>query len=1059
MRGGPGPRAPKCLLLLVLALLPLSCGRESLAKRVLKRLAAESTTRATLLRPSGAFPYRAYGVPQERSTQNPSIRRVQSRTEGTRGGGAAEIENSLGILELKEEARYDLFYGDLDRAIERLDEVLQLSGNDSEALNDSAVAYWERGIRFDRPLDLLTALERIQKAYSLAARTVEVEFNRALILQRLGMRLTASLAWKAFLTREPRGGWAREARSHLRQATDESFRRDWQAHRLALERGDPLPNEQLQKLISNYPRQLFEITEERLLAQLASQLVTRQDEGVRDAKMRLERIGRALADQRGEWMVLDALERLNNAQNRSGLVRLAEAHQRFAEGMRLYRAAGCAQAETALRSAELGFSEANSPLALDARFYRAVCGYFGLADKGRHLFQGILAEPKIERYPNLRGRAYWMLGTANLVSGRIEAAISDANQMREAWKRAVGDDQAAMADTQLAAAYDARGQIERGWRHRLHGLINLLPRDTPRRRHSLLHEAAQALARHGRFDAALAFLDEVLTNAKFWKDPLAAAEGYTLRARARVATGDTPGALADAARALGSASRMPSGDLRTRTTGAALLSRGLVEIAIKPRAALDSLERGYWEERVTGWEFERFFYLSWSAQAHLRLGDIAEARKLLLTSVNEYEALRGEAVDPSARIEIFQVAQRAFDALLKLTPPKDPEAALLALSYSERSRARTFLDAWQPRDSGLGRARNSSMDAATLVRLLPADLSLVEFAVLPDRTLFWIVEKGRLRAGTIPISALDLERSVVAFRRALKNRRTRSIQRLADELFQQLIRPLGLSAQSDQTLGVVPDGPLERLPFSSLWDRERKTYLVESQPLTVLPSASLALLLARQRTRDSSAQDARAETLIVGAPDLSGTDYSHLESLPAALSEASGLAALYPRHLLLLGRAATRSRFLSELPRHSIVHFAGHSVSIGPGEANVLLLLSPDSPGIDSSVSVATLRRLQLRSTKVVVLAACNALDGESQGREGALSVASAFLGAGVPSIVAPLWSVRDRESADLMRRLHRHLLAGLDTPAALRAAVLDLIHNRVRSSPASWAAYASLGL
>jgi CHAT domain-containing protein len=63
---------------------------------------------------------------------------------------------------------------------------------------------------------------------------------------------------------------------------------------------------------------------------------------------------------------------------------------------------------------------------------------------------------------------------------------------------------------------------------------------------------------------------------------------------------------------------------------------------------------------------------------------------------------------------------------------------------------------------------------------------------------------------------------------------------------------------------------------------------------------------------------------------------------------------------------------------------------------------------------------------------------------------------AGVPRLIASLWAVQDRATADLMRRFYEHLLRdGGPTPAAaLRAAQLDMLRDPRWSSPRFWAAF-----
>src|SRR5262249_9094826 len=77
---------------------------------------------------------------------------------------------------------------------------------------------------------------------------------------------------------------------------------------------------------------------------------------------------------------------------------------------------------------------------------------------------------------------------------------------------------------------------------------------------------------------------------------------------------------------------------------------------------------------------------------------------------------------------------------------------------------------------------------------------------------------------------------------------------------------------------------------------------------------------------------------------------------------------------------------------------------------------------------------------------------------EGVQSLARAFFYAGARSVVASLWSVNDRKTADLMAAFYRHLGSGQGKAQALRSAKLEFLPHRESSSPPSWAPFALIG-
>jgi len=98
-----------------------------------------------------------------------------------------------------------------------------------------------------------------------------------------------------------------------------------------------------------------------------------------------------------------------------------------------------------------------------------------------------------------------------------------------------------------------------------------------------------------------------------------------------------------------------------------------------------------------------------------------------------------------------------------------------------------------------------------------------------------------------------------------------------------------------------------------------------------------------------------------------------------------------------------------------------------------------------------------LRRTRLVVLAACGTARGRQRPGQTNISVARAFLSAGVPTVVATLWPIDDGPAADFFPRFHRHLVRGQSAAEALRAAQLESI-QLPDTPPSLWAAVQIIG-
>jgi tetratricopeptide (TPR) repeat protein len=108
-----------------------------------------------------------------------------------------------------------LLLGQFDGAIAALTRAADTSGNQPGALNDLAAAYIARGSQHDDQEDIRRGLELTDQVLASGERNVEVLFNRALALERIGRRPEAIQAWREYIRVEGNPEWRREAQEHL----------------------------------------------------------------------------------------------------------------------------------------------------------------------------------------------------------------------------------------------------------------------------------------------------------------------------------------------------------------------------------------------------------------------------------------------------------------------------------------------------------------------------------------------------------------------------------------------------------------------------------------------------------------------------------------------------------------------------------------------------------------------------------------------------------------------------------------------------------------------------
>ena len=159
-----------------------------------------------------------------------------------------------------------------------------------------------------------------------------------------------------------------------------------------------------------------------------------------------------------------------------------------------------------------------------------------------------------------------------------------------------------------------------------------------------------------------------------------------------------------------------------------------------------------------------------------------------------------------------------------------------------------------------------------------------------------------------------------------------------------------------------------------------------------------------------------------------------------------------------VGPEATRERALDRaLADYRFIHFATHSVvnQDVPGLSSIALsMVDGSGRALDGLVMLPDIYDMALNAD-VVVLSGCQTALGNNVRGEGPMGLARGFMYAGVPRVVASLWQVSDRGTAELMKRFYRGMLVeGLTPAAALRAAQRGLAANPRWASPYFWAPF-----
>lgn len=593
-------------------------------------------------------------------------------------------------------------------------------------------------------------------------------------------------------------------------------------------------------------------------------------------------------------------------------------------------------------------------------------------------------------------------------------------------------------------------------------LAELAPALTPLGTMGLGRSEARALVLQGRALAAAGRLDEA-------RQVLARAVARCRELRLKAEEADALQALATSERGLGLTT-----PAHTHAAEAIAAIEALQKGFVSPdlRAAFLATERRAYALAI---ELEM---AAGRGEAALELAERARARSL--TDALFAGLRRGAEGAPPAlaarREALRHRASALADQQLKTSGAKagglakSLEGVLVELDGVEaelRHADARYASVAQPRVLGAAEIR-SLLDPGTL---------LLEYALGPAQSTLWAVTPGEIGSFTLPPGA-EIESAIREVTAELSTLEAGSAPRRegAAALARTLLGPAWPQVLGARRLIVVPDGALHLLPFAALPTPETGLPLLESHEISYLPSATTLALLRERLARRPAAplwamvfadpvfrrDDPRLEGRGPRGGKL-GSAFADLDRLPASRREAEAIAALAPGAVqTALGFAAQREAVLSPgLPGARVLHFATHALADSRApELSGLVLSLYDEQGSEREglLSLPEIYDLEL-GADLAVLSGCRTALGKEVAGEGVVGLARAFFFAGVPRVVASLWRVEDRTTAELMRRFYQALWReGLPPAAALAAAQRSLARDPRYRDPYSWAAFVFQG-
>ena len=437
-----------------------------------------------------------------------------------------------------------------------------------------------------------------------------------------------------------------------------------------------------------------------------------------------------------------------------------------------------------------------------------------------------------------------------------------------------------------------------------------------------------------------------------------------------------------------------------------------------------------------------------------------------------------------------------------LAGPKTLKATEYRREIEKRERQRENLENEISRRSAGFYSTTKSIELETVLKTLPPKTTLLEFSVYhpadpqlygikktPDRAqnpryIVYVISSANEVKGKDLGDVEGIDKTIVAYRRALQNPKSKDAGELGRAVDEKLLKPIRSLLVDSEHLLISPDGLLNLMPFEALVD-ERGKFLVENFAISYLTSGRDLLRL--QIERESKTNPILVANPTFGAPlyraeatsritvdkrrsitatrDLSDTYFAPLD---ATKQEGESIKKLFPQATFLTQEKATETE-LKKANAPSILHIATHGFFLedvkdevknpllrsGLAFAGANQRKSGEDDGILTALEASG---LNLWGTKLVVLSACDTGLGEVRNGEGVYGLRRAFTLAGTESLVMSLWAVSDYVTRELMTDYYQNLKKGMGRNEALRRVQLKMLKKKTRQHPFYWASFIQSG-
>jgi CHAT domain-containing protein/lipoprotein NlpI len=956
-----------------------------------------------------------------------------------------------------------------DQAIDQFEKALKLDANNAKLQSDMGAALVERG-KAERLSDnagksvetFARSLEHFNKALELDPSLLDALFNRALLYEYMMLPTQAEADWRSFLKRDSQSQWANEAQEHLK-LIEEQNRKTSQTPKEILQEFlrayESRQDDVAWRLLSGYHNRIGNVIVEQLLDGCLEGntegpqpapgyypkllIYVGEMEQARSGDLFFSHLAKyyqsVTAEQRAD--LVEARQLLKAGHSGWGRARVDESSDLFSRAKRLYDKAG-----------DIYESKV-------AEYWLVFC-YFRQRDRAHTLsvLTQLISACEIRGFKHLLARALYLQSITQFdILNELSKAIDSASRSLELAEQMSDTVGTVNALSSLIEYFRHLGNYEKSLSYIQRSLAwaNLTSIDPVQgSRHFGL--IATALASASLYAAAADYQKEALRFAVSTGNASVMASNYIFMGIINGKLKNHNQALNDFQHAYEIAQSHSNEASDRGLMAYALLQTGHIYRLMEDfDRSLISYTKAL--ELYEGIDQPTDIYYAHKGKAYCYLAqkNVQLAQEEIRKALSLIEDYRNKITEDSNRESFFDAEQSLYDVAIDLAYSQ-VRGTEEAFRLSEASRARSLLDLMnsdvqmQVKDGEQSITPESvslPLSYEEIRDRLPEQTQIVQYAVLENKLIIWVISKDGISATSREINQNELSNKVISYLGAISSPTNTGGEEAARELFDLLIKPAQSWLDGSKQICIVPDKVLNYLPFGALISSTSGKYLLEDYILVVSPSSTMYVVcseIARQK------EGIKAERLLsVGNPTFNRNAYPSLPLLPTAAKEAVDVGFFYNSPKTLIESEAVADAVKREMVKADVIHLALHTVLDDrfPLRSKLLLAEEPtsasDGQPREGAISAYEIYGMRLPQARLVILAACQTGVERYYKGEGMLSLMRPFLAARVPLVVASLWPVDSPTTSQLMLSFHRHRkVQGLSSVEALRNAQLEMLHG-----------------